>query len=242
MERFSGSLKSGCVVMFIFNGFSGSLFDEWVMWSEIMRKPCIFLFCTLMMAACQPADSVKTPALKTLGSEAASQVKSMLPENMAVYQEKFDLAQLGLALGNTHIRQGEEKEREWNQRLIHAKNSHEVKAVLQEQLTMYQEVENALRSIKMQSEKGKAIHAQLLEGVAGSRALLQDLQAVDWHSSKGIELTQEATVKIKLYTHRIAQGMQDCVQWMKEHGIDINRLQEQKFQQSLQKLKETLKN
>ncbi|XXQ68685.1 hypothetical protein ACKLNO_02135 [Neisseriaceae bacterium B1] len=204
-----------------------------------MKKILLLVGMALALTACQPESQPQTKQPNS--SEKDSTLASLLPENIANYAEKYDIAQFVLVAQKTGLAQGEQKASEWNTRLIGAKNNADAQAVFREQLAFYQDIETQLGALEMKSEQGKAMKAKILHGVAGIRGLLEQLQQVDLSKPEGLVIANETVAKFKPFAHDVAQGMQLFMDMMKNNGLNFDATNEAQIQEKLQQMKDLLK-
>lgn len=184
------------------------------------------------LTACQTETSAQQSQQK---SETKNIVDTLLPENVANYKEKYDIAQFMLVAAKSGMSEGEEKEREWNARLTSAKSSADVKAIFRDQLAFYQGAETALTGMEMKSEQGKAMKAQLLRGVTGIRQILEQMLAVDFDTPEGVAKVNKLVAALIPHTEDVAQGMQVFMDMRKQNGFSDAKLEAQ-FQEKVQQL------
>lgn len=219
-----------------------------------MKKTFSITLLAMLLAACQqepaqPSPAASTPqpvaASTTLSASEPQQLNKILTEsetnNILNYQEKWDVAAIGLALQKSDMAQMQGKEAEWNARLAQAKTDADIKAVLNEQLAAYRALNEALSGLEMKSESGKTVFAKMKSGTQGVQGVLEQLQKVDLMQPQGAVLANELTPKIKQHVQDIATGMSQWVDMMKANGFNINQQDEQAFQEKMKEIQEKLK-
>ena len=214
-----------------------------------MKRLLISLLCTAALAACSDSsEDINQKAEKLAEKAATKQVQAssssaaeLRPENIANYDEKVDVAKIGLALKKAGVDKGQQKEAEWNQRLAAAKTDADVKSVLKEQLDMYRQGQQVLSGLEMSSEKGRTIHTHLLNGFAGTVATLEPLQNLDLSSAEGIVVMNETMPKIRQYGMEIVQGMKLWMDLMKANNQPMDAAAEARFQEKMKEVEAKLK-
>ena len=210
-----------------------------------MKKTFSITLLAMLLAACQQEPAQPSPAASTPQPVAASTTLSASePQQLNKilnYQEKWDVAAIGLALQKSDMAQMQGKEAEWNARLAQAKTDADIKAVLNEQLAAYRALNEALSGLEMKSESGKTVFAKMKSGTQGVQGVLEQLQKVDLMQPQGAVLANELTPKIKQHVQDIATGMSQWVDMMKANGFNINQQDEQAFQEKMKEIQEKLK-
>lgn len=218
-----------------------------------MKKSLFTLAIIAALAACsqeKPAETSATTATTTAATTntaastaTAAPATSSAPvfkEGVGKATEKADIVKLGEALKTSGMAGAATKEAEWNQRLANAKSAADVKAVLNEQLAMYQSAENALKPLQLETEKGKAVHTQLVSGLTGMREILQEMTAMDLESPAAQTKMQEITPKMQKQATDIMHAMQNFVGLMKANGLQEGSAAEAQFNQKMGELKEKI--
>ena len=206
-----------------------------------MKHLLISLLCAVALTACSDSENINQKAEKLAEKAATKQVQAsaaaeIRPENIANYDEKVDVAKIGLALKKAGVDKGQQKEAEWNQRLAAAKTDADVKSVLKEQLDMYRQGQQVLSGLEMSSEKGRTIHTHLLNGFTGTVATLESLQNLDLSSAEGVVVMNESMPKIQQYGMEIVQGTKLWVDLMKANNQPMDAAAEARFQDKMKEV------
>ena len=206
-----------------------------------MKHLLISLLCAVALTACSDSENINQKAEKLAEKAATKQVQAsaaaeIRPENIANYDEKVDVAKIGLALKKAGVDKGQQKEAEWNQRLAAAKTDADVKSVLKEQLDMYRQGQQVLSGLEMSSEKGRTIHTHLLNGFTGTVATLEPLQNLDLSSAEGVVIMNESMPKIQQYGMEIVQGTKLWVDLMKANNQPMDAAAEARFQEKMKEV------
>lgn len=208
-----------------------------------MKKTLFTLAMMGALAACSQEKSTTEPVASAASSAPAASVAGGQPvivAGMGTEQEKNDIEAVAKALKNGGMSDAGPKEAEWNQRLAAAKNNADVQAVLAEQLAVYEKTEAELKAMQPQSEAGKQMHAQLLSGMGGVRAILAEMKTLDFDKAEAQAKTQQLKPKMQQHAQEVMVGMQGFVDLMKANGLQAGSAQEAHFNQKMDELKEKI--
>ena len=211
-----------------------------------MKHLLISLLCAVALTACSDSENINQKAEKLAEKAATKQVQAsaaaeIRPENIANYDEKVDVAKIGLALKKAGVDKGQQKEAEWNQRLAAAKTDADVKSVLKEQLDMYRQGQQVLSGLEMSSEKGRVIHRHLLNGLTGATGLLENALNLDFNSAESGAVMDESALKMRQYGLEIVQGINLWMDLVKANNQPMDAATEAQFQEKMKEIEGKLK-
>ena len=211
-----------------------------------MKRLLISLLCTAALAACSSSGNINQKSVKLADQEMAKQGQlsssvELYPENVANYDEKVDAHKIDLALNKTVVGKGQQKRAEWDQRFAAAKTDADFKSILKDQLYHYRQVQQALSSLEMSSEKGRVIHSHLTKGFSGAIRILESLHNVDLTSSEGITVENEVMPQLQQYMQEIMQGMKLWMDLQKANNQPMDAAAEARFQEKMKEMEAKLK-
>ena len=211
-----------------------------------MKRLLISLLCTAALAACSSSGNINQKAVKLADQEMAKQGQlsssvELYPENVANYDEKVDAHKIDLALNKTVVGKGQQKRAEWDQRFAAAKTDADFKSILKDQLYHYRQVQQALSSLEMSSEKGRAIHRHLLNGLTGATGLLENALNLDFNSAESGAVMDESTLKMRQYGLEIVQGINLWMDLVKANNQPMDAATEAQFQEKMKEIEGKLK-
>lgn len=187
------------------------------------------LVCTLMLGACVPSVSSESDHAEPVQAGQAD-------EDMTGYKEKSDILRLRAALQQTELSNAPQKETEWNRRLTQARNQEDIKVIMGEQLALNREVEAALQPLKMNSEKGRQVHAQMLRGYSGVRQVLEKLINVDMDTPEGSAQVEALNQQLTQHVVDVMESMKAWMAMQEANGWEYDDQAKVQIQQKMEEL------
>ena len=212
-----------------------------------MKYLLISLLCAVALTACSDSENIDQKAAKLAEKVANKQAHSsssraeLRSENIANYDEKVDIYKISLALKKAEFDKGQQKEAEWNQRLAAAQTGEDVKSVFKEQLYYYRKGQQVLSGLEMSSEKGRAIHRHLLNGLTGATGLLENALNLDFNSAESGAVMDESALKMRQYGLEIVQGINLWMDLVKANNQPMDAATEAQFQEKMKEIEGKLK-